>query len=179
MTPTSCNGGSNGTVSALANGGVGNFVFNWTPINQTGANITGLTAGTYTVTASDSNGCTATANITVTQPTPVSATLTSVNVSCAGGNNGSATAVGGGGTPGFTYLWSNGSAGPQINNLVAGNYTVTVTDNNGCTATNSIAVLQPSPLGGQTFSTNETCVGFCDGTVSVVASGGTIPYSYT
>jgi gliding motility-associated-like protein len=179
MTPTSCNGGANGTVSALANGGVGNFVFNWTPINQTGASITGLTAGTYTVTASDSNGCTATANITVTQPTPVSATLTSVNVSCAGGNNGSATAVGGGGTPGFTYLWSNGSAGPQINNLVAGNYTVTVTDNNGCTATNSIAVLQPSPLGGQTFSTNETCVGFCDGTVSVVASGGTIPYSYT
>ena len=150
----SCFGGSNGTVTAVGAGGTPpySYVIAGPTVNTTGATtgvFTGLTAGTYTVTVTDANGCTTTTTQTVTQPTQLTATSSHTNVSCFGGNNGTVTAVGAGGTPAYSYV----IAGPTVNTtgattgvftgLTAGTYTVTVTDANGCTTTTTQTVTQP------------------------------------
>ncbi len=105
-----CNGGNNGSATVTAGGGTPGYTYNWNPIGGTGATGTGLTAGSYTVTVTDANGCTAvSAIVTITQPwlTPVTANITStVNVSCNGLSNGSAAVTAGGGTLGYTYIWT-------------------------------------------------------------------------
>jgi hypothetical protein len=93
----------------------------------------------------DANGCTATTSVTITQPTAITLTVTSTDVTTYGGNNGSATVTATGGTPGYTYLWSNGATTSTAGSLIAGTYTVTVTDANGCTKTASVTINQPSP----------------------------------
>ena len=75
-----CNGGNNGSVTANGSGGTGTITYLWTPSNQTNATATGLTAGTYTVVATDANGCTAQTTVTITQPTLLTVTSTQVNV---------------------------------------------------------------------------------------------------
>jgi gliding motility-associated-like protein len=106
--------------------------------------ITATSPGTYTVTVSDLGGCTGTATVNVTQaPTP---NLTnSITPSTCGLSNGSINLIVSGGTPPYTYLWSNGATSEDIGNLLAGRYTVTVTGGNGCTATATIDVPDNSP----------------------------------
>jgi gliding motility-associated-like protein len=179
MTAVLCNGGSSGVLNGTATGGTaGGYTFSWQPNNLAGPVITGVPAGPYVLTATDPNGCTDTAHVNVTQPTALTIATNFTNASCFGVANGSATALASGGRPGYTYAWSNSATGGNINNLAPGTYTVTATDLNGCQIVSSVTVGTAAPLVGTTFSTNETCVGFCDGSVSVVASGGTSPYTY-
>ncbi len=114
-----------------------------------------------------------------TQPTALS-TTTSVNgnVSCAGGNNGSASINISGGTPNYFYLWSNGASTSSVTNLSAGNYSVAVTDNNGCTITDAITISQPTALSTSVAQKDVSCYGMSNGSASISASGGTPPYSY-
>src|SRR6185369_3784070 len=118
-------------------GGSGGNTYLWSN-GQTTQTATGLSAGTYTVTVTDNNGCSDVAMITLTEPTQLLAgTITSTdyngyNISCNGGSNGDATANPAGGSGGNTYLWSNGQTTQTATGLSAGTYTVTVTDNNGC-----------------------------------------------
>lgn len=180
MSPVLCNGGSTGVLTGVAGGGTigAGYTYSWQPNNLTGPVVSGVPAGPYVLTVTDGNGCTDTAQVNVTQPTALSIATTFVNASCFGVNNGSATALASGGRPGYTYAWSNGAAGGAITGLAPGNYTVTATDLNGCQIVTSVSISTAAPLVGTTFSTNETCLNFCDGTVSVVASGGTSPYTY-
>lgn len=128
--------------------------------------VTSLNAGTYSVTATNSNGCTAIESFTVTAPSSIlegNATITG-QISVAGANDGSATASGIGGTPGYTYLWSNGATTQSISNLGPGTYTVTITDSNGCTTTASVTLAQgPVPCNQDTnagvVSSNQTFCG--------------------
>ncbi|MEO7978604.1 T9SS type A sorting domain-containing protein, partial [Flavobacterium sp.] len=112
----------------------------------------GLTAGSYTVTVTDANGCTATRNYTITQPTAINtATGSQTNVSCNGGSNGSASVTPSGGTPGYTYSWSpSGGTAATATGLTAGSYTVTVTDANGCTATRNYTITEPAAIDATT-----------------------------
>lgn len=174
----SCFNGANGTATATGSGGTGSgYTFAWSN-GGTNALTTGLTAGTHSVTVSDANGCPASTTVSITQPTQVTVSTTSTNVSCANGSNGTAVASGAGGVSNFTYAWSHGPTTPTVNGLQAGTYTVTATDGNGCQGTSTVVISQPSPLIATTFSTTETCLNFCDGSVSVVGSGGTTPYTY-
>jgi hypothetical protein len=125
-----CNGAATGSAIASASGGTAPYTYTWSN-NQTGANATGLAAGTYTVTAHDANGCIKTANVTITQPSAINV-ITSSTVST--GTNGSATAVAAGGTSPYTYSWSNGATTATIVGLAPGTYCVSVTDANGCAA---------------------------------------------
>jgi hypothetical protein len=186
QTNLSCNGGSNGAASvAAATGGAGGYTYNWTPGNPTGdgtTSVTGLTAGTYTVTVTDANSCTATRSFTITQPTAINtATGSQTNVSCNGGTNGSATVTPSGGTGTYTYSWSpSGGTAATASGLSAGTYTVTVTDANSCTATRSFTITQPTAINTATGSqTNVSCNGGTNGSATITPSGGTAPYTYS
>jgi DNA-binding cell septation regulator SpoVG len=172
-----CNGNTAGTATVLVNGGTAPYTYLWSN-SQTTTSISNLATAIYNVTATDANGCTANSVYEVTSPAVLIATANGSNVSCFGGNNGTANVLATGGKSPYTYLWDNNQTTAGISNLVAGIYTVTVTDANGCTTTSSYEVAQPAILTATASGTNNLCYGNNAGTASVVASGGTAPYTY-
>src|SRR5207247_1513586 len=121
------NGGSDGTATANPSGGTPGYTFLWST-SATTQTITGLTAGTYTVTVTDSHGCTASNNITINQPNcSISIGATHNDVSCYSGNNGSITVTVSGAQGTVTYLWNDGATTQNRSGLTAGTYTVTAT----------------------------------------------------
>lgn len=176
-TNLTCNNSNNGSASVVISGGTPGFSYAWSP-SGSGANPVALGANTYTVTITDANGCTTSANGTVTQPAVIVASVvTKTNVDCNGGQNGSITVSTVGGTPGYSYAWSNGAAGSTISSLSAGVYTVTVTDSRGCTGFMIVGITEPSPIVLGMSSTAASC-GSNNGTGSVAAIGGTPGYTY-
>jgi gliding motility-associated-like protein len=175
-TPVSCFGGNDGSATVVVNSGNGPFLYLWSN-GETTETISNLSAGTYTVTATDGNGCKAATSETITEPTELTSTGLGTDVTVIGGNDGTATVTPSGGTPGYTYLWSDGQAQttPTAINLTAGTYTVTVTDSNGCTTITIIVINEPASL--TITSTPDTC-GLNVGTATVTASGGTPGYTY-
>ncbi|MCH2022610.1 MAG: T9SS type B sorting domain-containing protein [Saprospiraceae bacterium] len=143
--------------------------------------VTGAIAGTYNVTVTDATGnCTATGSITIAAPPPFSISLDSTDIDCFGDSTGSATVTVSGGSPTINILWnSSGQSTNVISNLQAGNYIVSVTDNNSCLLIDSITVNQPSALiAAMTDSSNIICFGGTDGSATVTPSGGTAAYTY-
>jgi gliding motility-associated-like protein len=141
-----CNGGLTGTATATATGGSSPYTYSWlTSPAQTSATATGLGAGTYTVIVTDANGCSSIVTVTLNQPAAVSGTTVQTNVQCFGGNNGASTATGSGGTGPYTYVWNTAPAqsGATASGLTAGNYSVTVTDANGCTNVIAVTITEP------------------------------------
>ncbi len=152
--------------------------YNWSPSGGTNATASNLLAGSYTVTVTDVNSCTHTATIIVTTTNGPAVTLSfQTNILCNGGNNGSATINASGGTAPYTYLWSNTQSNAVATGLGAGTYTVTVTDAAGCASTQVVTITEPTVIVASSSSTNANC-GNNDGTASVNASGGTLPYTY-
>ncbi len=172
-----CNGGT-GNATVTVTGGTGPYTYAWNPNGGAGATGTGLTAGSYTVNVTDNNGCTSSATVVITEPTLLTANINATNnVSCAGGTNGSLAVSAAGGTNPYTYAWTPvGGTNAIANNLSAGNYTVVVTDNNGCTATAIGAVTQPAAITVTTTSTQTSCQN--TGTATATPAGGTTPYTY-
>ncbi len=177
VTSTTCNGGSNGAITANVSGGISPYTFNWGG-GITSQNRANLIAGTYSVVVTDSNNCTASANATVAQPNAISLSTGVTNVSCNGGNNGVINLTATGGSSTYTYNWGGGITSQNRTNLVASSYAVTVTDANGCTAATSANVTQPTPLSATTVTGHVTCYGGSNGTVSVNVTGGMFPYSF-
>jgi len=173
-----CNGGNNGSISVEATGGQAPYTFSWSN-GGSGQTISNLTAGNYIVTASDNNGCEVVEAYTVNQPAAITVNINSTGQNlCAGNANVDLTAVPTGSQPPFTGAWSNGVNGLVNNDLAAGTYTITVTDNAGCTKTATATVTAPSPLVVSVSTTDETGADENDGTAEVSVSGGTTGYSY-
>ena len=147
---------------------------------HTTASITGVVAGTYTVYITDNNGCTDNTSITITEPAVlVAAAIVDSNASCNGFANGGASASATGGTMPYTYLWSNGATTASITGVVAGTYTVYITDNNGCTDNASVTITEPVALvSAAIVDSNASCFGAANGGASASATGGTMPYTY-
>jgi hypothetical protein len=175
-TPTGC-GASTGTATATATGGTGNLSYLWSNGGTT-TTITGLSAGSYTVTVTDQNGCTGTAVASVSNSTgPSSSISTTVHTSC-GLNNGAATATATGGTGNLSYLWSNGATTASISNLAPGTYTVSVTDQLSCLSVTTVTInASTSPTAAIANQSDASC-GQSNGTVTVGATGGTGAYTY-
>jgi hypothetical protein len=139
----SCNGGSNGSATATAAGGIGAYSYTWnTSPAQFTQTATNLKAGTYIVTVTDQICTQVTASVTITEPAPITISTSVVNALVCSQPSGSATANPTGGTPNYTYLWQTIPPQPWQTavNLMQGTYSVTVTDSRGCTASVSATV---------------------------------------
>ncbi len=177
-TDVTCNGDNDGTASMSASGGTAPYTYSWDN-GATTASITGLAPGTYVGTATDANGCTTVETVTITEPTVLTSTLvSSVDATGAGAADGSATVSASGGSPAYTYLWSDGQTTATATGLLAGTYTVTITDANGCTTTETVVINEPMPLTSTVTSTDVLCNGGNDGTAMIMVSGGVSPYTY-
>lgn len=175
----SCFGSSDGAAYASASGGIAPYTYSWSS-SANDSTATNLGQGSYILTVSDANGCTDTASVTINEPQALVTNISSFsNVSCAGGNDGSATASASGGTPPYTYSWPSSGNNATENNLTAGSYTLTVSDINGCTDTATVQISEPSVLiANINLTTNVSCFGGNDGFAVASASGGTAPYTY-
>lgn len=143
--------------------------------------IGSLVAGTYTVTMSDGNCCTAVDVVTITEPTTLSASVSVTDASCNGNSDGSVTLTPSGGTSPYNYQWdanTGNQTGQTATGLAQGTYYVTITDNNGCTLVDSATVSEPVVLTTVTSVVNALCFGDSSGSVFVLPSGGTSPYTY-
>lgn len=176
----SCNGFSNGSALAAANGGTAPYTYLWNDAASTStAQVSNLPAGNYIVTVTDAQLCTSTVNVSITQPLTLSTNILNFsNPSCFGYNDGAATLITSGGTLPYTYFWSNNDDSSSIFNLTAGTYFVTVTDAKGCLDIDSITLIQPNGMSISLSADSISCNGFNDGQIRSTLSGGTTPYTY-
>ncbi len=176
-TNLSCAGANDGTITATATGGTPPYIYAWSS-GQNTPQISGLAAGNYTVTITDANFCKTTSSITLTQPNQLIAIISSTNIKCNGETSGGASVSVTGGTPPYSYSWSNGATTSVISGLTAGTYTVTITDVNECTATVSTIITQPPLLQLSLTVNNIVCTSDQVGAITAVVTGGATPYTY-
>jgi hypothetical protein len=181
VTNVRCNGGANGSISLSVSNGTTPYRFAWLGDNGFTANtqqINDLSAGNYRVTITDANNCQTVNQFTVNQPAAISVTLQPTNTTC-GLQNGAIAATVSGGTGALTYRWNNGATTPSVSNLVAGNYTLTVTDNNACTVSANSSVAASLALAATITPTHVTCNGGNNGGISINITQGTAPFRYS
>ncbi|MBL7891972.1 MAG: hypothetical protein JNL63_05040, partial [Bacteroidia bacterium] len=148
-----CHGGNTGSATINVSGGMAPYIYSWSAGGGTGKTVSNLSAGNYTVTVTDASSCKITTIISITEPPSIIAKFTSVNNSCT--TTGTASVFVNGGHNPYTYNWSNGSSGPDAYSLSAGNYTVTVIDNIGCTETKAFTITGTNPVSANfTYSPN-------------------------
>ncbi len=177
VTDVLCNGASTGSINLSVSGGNDPYTYDWSN-GATTQDISGLTAGTYTVTVTDANGCEKTLTKTINQPAALSLSATVTDVLCNGASTGSINLSVSGGNDPYTYEWSNGATSQDISGLTAGTYTVTVTDANGCEKTLSKTINQPAVLSLSATVTDVLCNGASTGSINLSVSGGNDPYTY-
>lgn len=176
-----CHGDCNGALKVRVIGGTAPYTLTWSNGNTTDS-VYSLCAATYSVTATDANGCSVAVSQTLTEPQLlVVVALDSTDAHCASSCTGAATIDGQGGTGTFTYVWSP-AVSPANNhptNLCAGHYDITATDQNGCTGTGGVTINAAVPVLNVSFvNTPETCPGYCNATSTVTVSSGIPPYTY-
>lgn len=187
ITPTnvSCSGAFDGDLDLSVFGGTPPYIFDWNSGTYFTEDLEDVPAGNYSVLITDERGCTLTRNAQILQPSPIATTFTKTDVNCFGGNDGTINITASGGTPGYSYSWSNNQFSlsfttSSISGISAETYRVTVTDSRNCSTTRTVLINQPlEPLTAITNITNVNCFGGSDGSIEVVPNGGTNPYTYS
>ncbi len=181
FTNVSCFEGNDGTATAAGEGGTAPYSFQWDSNagNQITATATNLAAGNYTVNITDANGCATVNFVDISQPDILEVEFNTNDVSCSGSADGNIQTIVSGGTPGFTYSWSTNSFSSSLDELSAGVYSVTITDDNGCTTVNQAEVMEPEQLTATIEIEDVTCFGGRDGSITFIPFGGTPPYIYS
>lgn len=172
-----CFNGSNGEITAQALGGTAPYQYQWSNGGVT-ATISELSAATYTVTISDANNCQTINSLALEEPSKLMISASATAINFVGADNGTAEVAATGGTPPYTFEWSNGVQNPQIHQLSAGDYTVTVTDDKGCSRITTTTVENIICAGFDVVltATNGTCFGENDGQIIAEISNGQAPY---
>jgi gliding motility-associated-like protein len=185
-----CFGNSTGSVFVSVTSGTPAYTFNWTGpagfINPGTEDLVNVPTGTYTLNVIDAASCTAgPVNFTVEEPVlPLTLSGVASDILCFGANNGSIDISVSGGTSPYTYNWNNGSSqfssSQDVNGLSAGNYSVIVSDANGCSANDSFTISEPTELTVSATGSNSSC-NTSDGNISSIANGGTgvVTYQWT
>jgi len=176
-----CTGAGTGSVTVSGTNGTPVYTYSIGGAFQASGTFNNLAAGVYTVTIKDANNCSTTVPITIVQPTqPTGSVLSQTNVDCFGNATGVLNFDGANGTAPYTYAINGGAfLSNPFNGLIAGNYTVTVQEANGCTGTFNAVVTQPNALNLTIASqVNIDCFGASTGEVTLLATDGTGPYTY-
>ncbi|OFY57737.1 MAG: hypothetical protein A2Y87_09630 [Bacteroidetes bacterium RBG_13_46_8] len=186
-----CYGGTGSIDITVTGGSVGTYDYTWTSSDGSGIiqgqeDQNALTAGTYNLVVSDSNNCVVSTDIKLTQPDSLETTLVPTHITCdpPGFANGSVDLTVTGGVATYSYSWSNGASTEDISGLAEGWYTVTVTDMNGCTITDSTQINLPPPvLYDKVLSDfdgyNASCYGMSDATININIISGVAPFSFS
>ncbi len=172
-----CFGGFTGAIDVTVYGGTIPFSYSWSNGSAL-EDLNNIPAGNYSDTIKDGNGCVVILNFVVNEPPVISATITSTNVTCNGQNNGSADLTPSGGTPPYTFLWSNFSGSEDVNGLGGGKYVVIITDSKGCSKRDSVTIVEPGVLTLTTAVTQISCFNSNNGAIDLTVGGGTTPYTY-
>lgn len=181
-TDVTCNGTDDGTITLFASGGTtggGSIFIN--NVATTSSSFTGLAPGTYDFRVLDANMCEVTLTVTITEPDVLALTATATDVTCNGNADGQLALTAAGGTAPYEYSLDGGNfqSAASFTSLAPASYTITVRDANGCTATATGTVTEPTPLTLAFENVDVTCNGAGDGQIGGMASGGTGPYSYS
>ncbi len=185
----SCNGADDGAIYVTTTGGnPGGYTYAWTGAgvsDPTDEDQTGLSMGGYETIVTDIMGCKDTLDTQVImEPDPIVITNDSINhVSCFGGNDGYIYVNVDDGTPSYSYAWSGPGTFPttskDITGLVAGTFTLTVTDSRGCQEVHVVNITQPLLLEITNITPADiTCNGADDGEIDITFTGGTAPHSF-
>jgi gliding motility-associated-like protein len=182
VTNITCFGDNDGSITTALSGGTPFYLFNWTPNVSSAPIANALPPGAYSLTVTDQNGCTATQNWNITEPALLTSNQTVSNSTCSLAN-GSATATPAGGTAPYTYQWNDPALQTTntMSNVFAGSYNIIVTDNHGCTVSNTATIIDmPGPTIDSVTSTPVLCHGGNTGTATVhlTAGLGTPPLVY-
>ena len=173
-----CNGDSTGAIFLETSGGTPSYTYLWSN-GTTEDNIDSLWIGDYNITITDDHLCTQQFTYAITEPTDITLTDSITDVSCFGGSDGAIDINPGGGVPPYSYLWSTGDTIQDIDSLVFGNYTIQITDTNGCIEEQTYLVGQPAtPVAIADTSGNISCFGGNDGFIDITVTGGNGGYSF-
>ncbi|WP_431157951.1 Ig-like domain-containing protein, partial [Winogradskyella poriferorum] len=180
----SCNGLSDGSLTVVGSSGEEPYSYSLDNIDfsNTSGVFENLSAGTYTVYIKDANDCSDSIQIIISEPAILDSSISSTtDVLCFGEATGAIDLEVSGGTAPYTYSWNNGSSDEDLTNLTAGDYTVTITDANGCITNNQVTINEPSSglTGNINTVVNAECFGEATGSIDASASGGTSPYQYS
>lgn len=188
ITPITCNGGADATITLFPSGGSGaGYTYSWSPVppNGDGTNeALDLGPGIWEVTITDGIGCPQLFTFEIINPAPISIIVDPTNVTCNGFCNGTILAGASGGAGAYSFQWLQdgapmpGETSPLLAGICPGNYNVIVTDANGCTATlpADITISEPIEITAVYSKTDASCFGICDGTATIVIGGGSPPY---
>jgi gliding motility-associated-like protein len=176
-----CFDSEDGEIVVEAAGGNVPYFYEWDSAarSQIGNNAKGLKAGTYNVKVRDAKGCETTKSIVMKSPNKLKISYTPTNIACKDGNNGKLETFIVGGISPYQYQWNNGEKIASLNNLKAGEYSLTVTDKNQCMTFQNMKLQEPEALKAVIETTGATCAGARDGKIRIFAQGGTAPYKYS
>jgi gliding motility-associated-like protein len=186
----SCSGMSDGSIDISVSGGVGPYEYQWSTTDTT-EDIIGIPAGTYTAIATDQNNCSDTTIITLAQPAPLNLQISSTSdyggfgISCNGSGDGAVDLQVSGGVALYSYNWSSGDTTEDLSALVAGSYSVVVTDQNNCSDTLSVNISEPVALAASLVATSDyngyniSCNGMSDASIDIDVTGGVAAYTYS
>jgi gliding motility-associated-like protein len=175
----SCFNGSNGSATVVATSTNPPLSYTWNPSVSTNSVASGLPSGVYVVTIGDAGSCTTSSVISISQPAQFSLNPTVTQPNCNSNCSGAISVSPAGGTPAYSYTWSTGSNASFVNSLCPGTYTLDILDANNCSYTQTFTINPPSTLNVTANTQNVLCNSACNGTIGLIVSGGTAPYSYS
>ena len=182
-TPVTCAGDKNGTVTvAQITGNVGPYSIQWDTNagSSTLSTVTNLSGDLYNVTVTNPNGCTGSSHVQVKEaPNFIVKKVVTRDPNCAGDSNGAVTLALEGGAQPYHYSWSNGSTENNIDNVVGGAYSYTVTDANGCALNDAATLIDPPPVIATSTAQAPVCFGESNGNITINATGGTQSFEYS
>ena len=182
VTDVSCYGLSDGSINITPAGGifggVSPYTYSWNGGASSSEDTLNISTGVYDLEVFDDNLCSESFSFTIDQPDSIILSAAITNIDCNGNFDGEIDLEVIGGTPAYTYLWSNGSGNEDLSVLPADTFSVVVTDDNLCVARDTFVVNESATLETDLIKTNVTCFGDGDGAIDLVVSGGTAPYSY-
>lgn len=178
VTDATCKDSCNGSIDISVTNGTPPIIINWDH-GPTTEDVSGLCAGDYTVTVTDDDGCSVDSTFTVSEPEALVINHAEIHVSCRESSDGTIDLTVTGGTALYVYSWDDGPVTEDRSALPAGDYTVTVVDDNGCSADSTITITEPSPIVINHTEIDVSCNSGSDGSIDITVSGGTAPYTYS